>query len=234
MHQKTSFRSWEFSLLKFGQWFWKYSSLVFLTNRESQPNASWVAPSQHLVKGCYLSPIWTRGPLMSCLGCGLTESQDIHWIWWVMLLLGPEWTLRCRRGRSTGGRPLLGGGSSLGNAKKMGHWHMSQQYMIGGYHHAMGFGRASYQGGLTGGEEVDLTLTLLLFDDFFFKALNDFSIWLLNGACLGGPASLCLPDGCRAVGLGFLDRIGADGLCFLDRLHGFRIVLAKSHAKLWN
>ena len=41
MQQKMSVKSWEFSLLKFGQCPLKYSSLVFLTRLKSQPKASW-------------------------------------------------------------------------------------------------------------------------------------------------------------------------------------------------
>ena len=40
------------------------------------------------------------------------------------------------------GRHLFRGGSSLGKAKRMGHWHMSQQYVVGSYQHASEFGRA--------------------------------------------------------------------------------------------
>ena len=39
------------------------------------------APHQHLVKRCYLPPLSVRGPLGSCLGCGLADMQDIHQVW---------------------------------------------------------------------------------------------------------------------------------------------------------
>ena len=157
----------------------------------------------------------------------LLRGEDIHWVWGVMPQLGPRWMLRHRRRRSPGGRPLLRGGSSLGNAKGVGWWCMSQQNVVGSYQHAAEFGRASSQGGLTDRKEVELTLTLL-FNSFLFNALNSFSVWLLNGASLGGSLSLHLPDGCRAMGLCLLDRTGTDGFCFLDKLCSFRIILLKS------
>ena len=48
------------------------------------------------------------------------------------------------------------------------------------------------------------------------------------------PSDLCLPDGYGATCLGFLDRMGTDGLCFLGRLHGLRIILMKGHGELQN
>ena len=81
--------------------------------------------------------------------------------------------------------------------------------------------------GLTYGKEVALTLALL-FNRFLFKVLNSFVVWLLNGASLGGPLGLCLPDGYGVTGLGFLDGMGTDGLCFLDRLYSFRIILMRA------
>ena len=51
MHQKRSVKLQEFSLLKFGQWLLKYSSLVFLTRLESQPDTSWQLCVNTLCRG---------------------------------------------------------------------------------------------------------------------------------------------------------------------------------------
>ena len=87
--------------------------------------------------------------------------------------------------------------------------------MVGSYQHTAEFQRAGLQGGLTGEEEVKLTLTLLL-DSLFFQALDGFSMQLLKQASLRGSPGLHLPDGHGAKSLGFLDGTGADGLCLLD------------------
>ena len=63
----------------------------------------------------------------------------------------------------------------MGNAKKVGHQCMSQQYVVGSYQCAAEFGRTSSQSSLTGGEELELTLALL-FNSFFFKVLKGFSV----------------------------------------------------------
>ena len=81
-----------------------------------------MASCQHFVKRHYLPLLWTGGPLLSCLWCGLTKSWDICWIWWVMPSLWPGWRSRCGMGRgerSSGDKPLLGGGCSLGGAEKI-------------------------------------------------------------------------------------------------------------------
>ena len=164
-----------------------------------------------------------------------------------MLPFWPGWKSGCSRGRrwrSPWDRPLLRGGCSLGNVKKMGHWHMFQQYLIESYQHATGFERTGLQGGLAGwrGSWVDLYSPLqwpLLWD------AECLGMWLLNGAVLRSSPSLCLPDGCWAMGLCFLDRVstvglcfpdgtGAESLCFLDELIGFGLILAKSHTKFGN
>ena len=48
---------------------------------------------------------------------------------------------------------------------------MPQQYVVGSYQCAAEFQRAGLYGGLTGREEVELALTLLL-DSLFFQALD--------------------------------------------------------------
>ena len=78
-----------------------------------------MASHQHFVKSCYLPLLQTGGPLGSCLGHSLAERWDVHQIWWVMSSLGPGWGPRCRRGRSSEGGSLLGGGCSLGDVEKM-------------------------------------------------------------------------------------------------------------------
>ena len=135
------------------------------------------------------------------------------------------------RGRSLRGGPWWGGWSSMGNAKEMRHWCMPQQNVIESYQLPMGFGRVGPQGSLADGEEVELTLSLL-FNRFLCKALNSLVVLLLNGNSLGGPSGFCLPNGYRTTVLSFLDRMGTDGLCFLDRLHSLRIILMEGHAKL--
>ena len=104
------------------------------------------------------------------------------------------------------------------------------------------FKRTSIQGGLAGGEKVELTFTLL-FNGNFFKMLNAFGMWLLNGTGLINSLSLCLHDGCWAMGFCFLDRVstsglclpdgtGTESLCFLDGLLSFGLILVESHTKL--
>ena len=110
-------------------------------------------------------------------------------------------------------------------------------------------------GGLTGREEVNLTLTFLL-DDLFLQVLDGLGMSLVERVSLGGSPGLCIPDGCGAKGfgfpdgagmggLGFLDScraeglsiqgsMGADGSGFLDGFHCLRIISMKLHAQLPN
>ena len=163
--------------------------------------------------------------------------------------------LRYWRGRSHGGGQLFRGGSSLWKAKGMGHQCMPQQCMIGSYQCISEFHRDDSYGGLTGGEEVELTLTLL-HDSLFLQALDGLSMQLLKWVCLRGSLSLCVfdgpgtkvfsflyragtgglgfLDGCEAENFGFLGRTGADNLGLPDGFCCFGLVLAKSHAKLPN
>ena len=73
----------------------------------------------------------------------------------------PRWKFGCGRGRSAWGRPWWKRRSSLGNAKEVRHWCMSQQNMLGSYQCAMEFWRPGPQGSLVDGEQVELTLSLL-------------------------------------------------------------------------
>ena len=63
----------------------------------------------------------------------------------------------------------------MGDAKEMRCWCMSKQNVVGSYQHAVEFGRASLQGSLADGEDVELTLSLL-FNRFLFKVLNSFVV----------------------------------------------------------
>ena len=120
MCRKTSIKSWVLSF-KFGQWFLKHSSLVFLTKWESQPNASWWLLINTLWRGIISLCFKLGGPLGVALDVASLRGDDTHWVSWAMLLLGPGWRSGCsrgRRGRSPWDRPLLRGGCTLGNVKR--------------------------------------------------------------------------------------------------------------------
>ena len=74
IHWKMSVKSQVFSLLKFGQWFLKYSSLVFLTRWESQPNASWQLLINILWRGIISHHFELGGPLGVALDVALLRG----------------------------------------------------------------------------------------------------------------------------------------------------------------
>ena len=45
------------------------------------PKCLLMDPCQHFANRHYLLLLQTGGPLGSCLGCSLTEKQDVHQIW---------------------------------------------------------------------------------------------------------------------------------------------------------
>ena len=137
MHLKMSVKSQEFSLLKFGQWLLKYSSLVFLTRLESWKNASWQLQVSTLCRSVTSHCFKLGGPsgvtLDVVLCGGKTSARSGEWC--CHLSLGEH----SGAGGSPGGRPLSRGGSSFGKAIRMGCQCMSQWYVVGGYQHATEF-----------------------------------------------------------------------------------------------
>ena len=102
MCQKTSDRSWVFSVLKFGQYLLKYSSFISLTRLESQLNASrWLG-----VNALY------RGVTSCCLELGGPTRFS-----WDVVLLGGKTSTRSGEGCCHLG---LGKGSGARGERAMG------------------------------------------------------------------------------------------------------------------
>ena len=194
IHQKTSVKSWVFSLLKFGRWSLKYSSLVFLTRWVSQANASWQLLINTLWRGIISCHFELEAPLGVALDVALPRGG--------MSIRSGEWWCHLGLGEGPGieeeealGWALVGRGMFLGwcwkdempvcvpvilDRKLAAHCRIQEDWL---------------PGYLAGGEKVELTFTLL-FNSLFFKMLNALGMWLLNGTGFRSSQSLCLPDGC--------------------------------------
>ena len=195
MHQKTSDRSWVFSVLKFGECLWKYSSFIFLTRLESQLNASrWLHVST-LCRGIISCHFELGGPSGVALDMVPLGGKTSTWSGEGCHCLGLGECL------GTGGEGAMGvdtHSEEEAPCERLNGWDqcLSHQYLVRSYQYTAEFHRAGSYGGLTGREEVEFTLPLL-FDSFFFKVLNGFSMWSVESEpAWEAPWGLCLPDGC--------------------------------------
>ena len=105
IHQKTSVKSWVFSLLKFGQWFLKYSFLDFLTRQVSQPNASW---------WLLINTLW-RGIISHCfeLGGPSGVALDVASLRGRISVGSGEWCCYLGLGEGPGAEEEEAGGQAL-------------------------------------------------------------------------------------------------------------------------
>ena len=139
--QKTSDRSWVFSVLKSGECLWKYFCLICLTRLESWLNASEWLHNSALCRGVISHHFELGGPSVVALDVAHQKVRHLPglerdvtaWVWA---------NAQAQERKEPWSRQLLRGRSSLWKVKWVGHQCLSHHYVVGSYQCTSEFHRA--------------------------------------------------------------------------------------------